>query len=323
MEVEKNEGRFYLRERWYEDGKRKTRYLYSYGGEPPTFYEPILYHALCENKLKDLEEGSVNLIIDDPPYGLTRAQWDKEPDWNKLTRLYDRVLADNGLLVIFGKQPSLMSVYNAFTNDGFEFRFELIWRKDNNPWVSNHQPISIHENIFVFKKKGVNVGETTFNLSDVMRDGVFVCRKCGVKRKRKSYKINMTADRKPNTQERGWQDNFKQEGGRKRSPISVLEYPAVQGIHKEYMGYAGQKPTDLLRWLILAMSDPSDTVLDPHAGSGSTLVACIPLCRQSIGIEVDQKRYQDGVKRVENIFEELEDLKHAQTIKSLKKKSKG
>jgi DNA modification methylase len=91
----------------------------------------------------------------------------------------------------------------------------------------------------------------------------------------------------------------------------VLEYRGIGGSHEEYMGYAGQKPTDLLSWLILAMSEVSDTVLDPHMGSGSTLAASIPLCRESIGIEVDPERFNATEERIDSIIDELRGLKHA------------
>lgn len=99
-----------------DNGSKETQY--SYGKEKPTFYEPEFHHGVCENKLGDIPTGSVDLLIDDPPYGTTDAMWDTEPDWEEMTERYGRILADDGLLVVFGKQPSLMPVYNAFTNDG-------------------------------------------------------------------------------------------------------------------------------------------------------------------------------------------------------------
>lgn len=296
----------------HRDDGGAQRTICSYGKDQPTFYEPEFHHGVCENILGDIPTSSVDLLIDDPPYGTTEAMWDTEPDWEEMTERYGRILADDGLLVVFGKQPSLMPVYNAFTNDGFEFRYELIWRKQNNPWVSHYQPIPIHENIFVFKQKGVNVGETTFNTNEVMRDATFICRSCNEKQDPTSYSVTRTNDGKSSTQNE-WQESYEAEGGDERHPISVLEYNSVGGTHDEYTGYAGQKPTELLRWLILGLSDRGDTVLDPHAGSGSALLASIPLCRHSIGIEANAERYRESATRVTDAYDKLTGLKHAKT----------
>lgn len=305
---------YYLRDFIEENGGARIPYMYAYGHDPPSFYEPEFHNGKCEDILMALPDGCIDLIIDDPPYGKTEAQWDIEPDWDELTALYNRVLDDQGLLVIFGRQPSLIPVYNAFTNDGFEFRFEIIWRKQNNPWVSNYQPIPIHENIFIFKKKGVKVSDTTFNIEEVMRDAKYMCRQCEKEVQRGSYSVNRTNGGKAGTQNDTWDDEYQSEAGSERYPISVLEYKSIHSQHEEYMGYAGQKPTDLLRWLIIAMSDRGDTILDPHAGSASTLAASLPLCRPSIGIEVDSERYADGQKRIDEKVDEVSGLKHAEVI---------
>jgi len=92
----------------------------------------------------------------------------------------------------------------------------------------------------------------------------------------------------------------------------VLEFTSVTGASDEYTGYAGQKPVALLRWLIIAMSQRGDTVLDPHMGSASTPMACIPLCRNSIGFEADPSRFQTAEDRVEELLDGLSDLKHAE-----------
>lgn len=307
-ESKKSSGSYY---HLVDESSGEKEYLYNYSKEKPTFYEPDFRHGVCENILDDIPTGSVDLLIDDPPYGTTDAMWDTEPDWDELTEVYGRILADDGLLVIFGKQPSLMPVYNAFTNDGFEFRYDLIWRKQNNPWSSHYKPIHIHENIFVFKQKGAKVSETTFNTNDVMRDATFVCRDCEDERDRGSYSVTRTNEGKSSTQNDTWDESYEAEGGDKRHPISVLEYDSVHGGHEEYTGYAGQKPQELLRWLILGLSNRGDTVLDPHAGSGSALLASIPLCRHSIGIEANAERYRDSATRVRDAYDNLTGLKHA------------
>lgn len=298
----------------YVDGERER--LMNYGNMKPRFREPDTRLGLCEDELETIGSGGVDLLVDDPPYGTTLAEWDEEPDWELLAEEYHRVLADDGQVIVFGKQPSLMPVYNAFTDNGFEFRFELIWKKQNNPWVSDQQPIPIHENIFIFKKSAAKVGDLTFNTEDIRRDGVFVCPKCDGQIDRGSYTVKRGSDQKSETQG-GWQEVYEGEGSEDRYPISfidrdVLEFTSVGGWSEEYTGYAGQKPLDLLSWLITAMSERGDTVLDPHMGSASTLMACVPLCRQSIGFEADPERYKTAKNRVGDLVDDLRGLKHAE-----------
>lgn len=278
------------------------------------YYKPELSHGECEERLKEIPEGSIKLIVDDPPYGMTNEPWDTEPDWDKLTELYSRVLSDDGALVVFGKQPSLIPVYNAFTNDGFEFRFEWIWRKKTSPWVSGEQPIPIHENIFTFSKKGSVVEDVVPNMELLSRNYTFICGDCGEPQAPKPYKTSRGNGQKSTTQGE-WQETYEGKGGDKtRYPISVLEYDGVKSWHPEYLGYAGQKPTDLLRQIITAMSSKGDTVLDPHAGSASTLVSCIPLCRRSIGIEKSAERYGVGSAEIGEAIDALESLKRAEVV---------
>jgi len=295
-------------------GERQREVMCDFGPSKPKFSSPDLRLGFCEGRLKNVADGSVDLLIDDPPYGTTSAEWDEEPDWAELAGEYHRVLSDDGQVVVFGKQPSLMPVFNEFTDSGFEFRFELIWKKQNNPWVSDQQPIPIHENIFVFKKTSAKVGELTFKTEDIKRDGVRVCPRCEEEEHLGGYSVTRTNDGKSQTQG-GWQEVYEKSSGEERYPISfldrdVLEFTSVTG-GDEYTGYAGQKPVALLRWLVIAMSERGDTVLDPHMGSASTAMACIPICRKSIGFEANPRRFKTAEERVEEMLNDLRGLKHA------------
>jgi len=284
---------YYLAEKVRIGNKLKENILLSYGRQPPTFYKPILYNDLCENRSQELEEKSVDLIIDDPPYSLTQLPWDIEPDWGELAYLYDRVLKDNGLIYIFGKQPMLTDVAIAFSKY-FDFRFEIIWNKKNNPWVSNYKPIVIHENIYVFKKKKTPATETNFKIKEVGEKG-------------KPYNINMTAERKPNTQGK-FTKEIQQVSNGLRYPTSILEIP--RPIGDEYIGYPTQKPEKLISWIIHASSDRGGLFLDPHGGSASTLLASIFLCRKAIGIEVSRDAVKSAQERIDKKINKVERLKN-------------
>ena len=268
---------YYLYQSCKKDEIWTLRYIRPLGSIKPVFYIPKIVQGYCENLIKEIPEGSVNLLIDDPPYGITKNNWDKEPKWKEIAELYDYVLNDNGLIYIFGKQPMLSNVMEAFKKY-FDFRFELIWNKKNNPWVSNFMPIPIHENIFVFKKKRFPVEKTKFYIERTKEKG-------------EPYKKYRKPEDKSPTQGKYKKDYLTVNNGW-RFPKSILEIIPVNGERKECCGFSTQKPSRLLEWIISASSDPGDLILDPHAGSGSTCMSAYKMCRKSIGIELNPDNFQ-------------------------------
>jgi site-specific DNA-methyltransferase (adenine-specific) len=275
-----NGDHYYLTE-YSKHGERiKFKNMASFGHEQPIFHTPLLVHTYCEEYLKTLSPGSVDLIIDDPPYGITKLPWDDAPDWDRLADLYHNVLNDNGLVYIFGKQPSLIEVHNSFKKF-FDFRFEIVWNRNNVPWSSNFKPLPIHENIFVFCKKGARIESTKFYTKQVMTTG-------------KPY----SRDRKKNhpaTQAAFNTGPYSVKNVVTRYPKSILEIPPIIRNSE----YPTQKPLDLIRWIILASSKQNEVVLDPHVGSGTTLLAALNLCRKSIGVELNNEAYNIASKRVQ------------------------
>jgi hypothetical protein len=329
--------------------------IYNYGAEEPEFHAPTLHTpAYCEDKLQAMAAGSADLIIDDPPYGNTQQDWDAEPDWSELGDQFARVLADDGLLVLFGQQPSLIPAYQALTGAGLEFRFELIWEKKNPSWVSHYQPLPTHENIWVFSQAGVKVSETMTgdgfsSMTSLKRDGVFVCGGCEAEIGRGGYEVTQS----PNSQQHkgAQQTGSVSTSDGERYPKSVLEFPSAideeqllslidrlrgaieDGASTEQVqsllqfneahpaltddpstSIVGQKPWRLIRWLVVAFSERGDTVLDPHMGSGTVPDVCVPLCRHGIGIEASLRRGEQATERVNGTLEKLRDLKHGTVV---------
>jgi site-specific DNA-methyltransferase (adenine-specific) len=313
LNIQKNtSGKYYLKE--ISSETRET--IVKYGEEKPIFKRPDMNLGFCEDLITNQASKSVDLIVDDPPYGTTNTSWDKEPDWTRLVDEYRRVLKDDGLIVIFGKTKSLVPVYNTFTDSGLDFRFELIWRKQNNAWKSDKMPISVHENIHVFQKSETKASELTFNTEKIRREAAYICPSCEEKKTRGSWKKTREHGG-PGTQKVYEDDAYQSSGGEDRYPVShlnpdVLNFTSVTGSHDEYLGYSAQKPTDLLMWIVKAMTNRGDTVLDPHAGSGSTAAACIPLCRETVGYEVRPDRYKTARNRVDDILGQFRGYKHVE-----------
>lgn len=268
---------YYLYLRYKDSNKWKRKYVRPLGHSLPQFYSPRTINGYCEDVISTLPKGSIDLIVDDPPYGITKNFWDKEPNWDILAKVYDYALKDSGLVYVFGKQPMLSRVMTAFS-EYFDFRFEIIWNKKNNPWVSNFMPIPIHENIFVFKKKRCLTEKTKFYY-----------RRSGFKGK--PYKKRRKPEAKSSTQGKYKKDYTSINNGW-RFPKSVLDITSVNGEHLEYCGFTTQKPSDLLEWIISASSDIGDVVLDPHAGSGSTCISAYKMGRKPIGIELSSDNFE-------------------------------
>lgn len=309
MDIEEDKGYHYLRK---QDGGGSNR-LYAYGKERPTFYKPALQKGHDDAFLQDFDR-EIDLIIDDPPYGNTDISWDAEPDWNHLGQIYHDALKDDGQVVVFGQLPNLMNVYQGLEASGFQFRYELIWRKQRGLWQSKQQPLKAHENIYVFAKSGIPPSDLTFHMDQLRRDWLYYCDECGDTIESKSWSrqregTSYMSKRIESNRDRG---RYVAEGNEKREPISVLAYPNVHGSHEEYVAATvPQKPTKLLRWLIEGLSDPGDLIVDPHAGTASTLVAAIPLSRKAVGIEVNESIKTIGQERIDEAWNELSGLSNA------------
>lgn len=105
----------------------------------------------CLEKMKELPDKSVDLVLCDLPYGTTACHWDELIDMEDLWTKYKKVIADNGVLIFTASQP--FTSFLVLSNPNW-FSHELIWEKEQgvNFLTSNNQPMKIHENILVFRK---------------------------------------------------------------------------------------------------------------------------------------------------------------------------
>lgn len=216
---------------------------------------PIL-HA---DKWQASKPPSCDLVITDPPYGVTGYDWDREIDAHKFMAEMLR-LTGGKPVVVFGCQPFTSLLVCAAKK---HFKYELIWEKSKatGHLQAKHRPMRAHENILVFYSQKV-------------------------------YNPQMTAGKPYKGTPRGTSahDGIYQAYGAHRSdnkgtryPRSVLRY----GARQRSRIHGTQKPVALLRFLVASYSDPGDLVFDPFAGSGSTLVSAFLEGRRAIGCEVD------------------------------------
>ena len=230
-----------------------------------------LYNGDCLEVMKNIKDKSIDMIFCDLPYGTTKNKWDSIISLPKLWEQYERIIKDNGAIVLFAQMPFSITLGNSNMK---LLRYEWIWKKEAGTGFLNAKkmPLKNHENILVFYKK-----LPTYNPQ--MREG-------------KPYR----AVRNIPTSNYGKQVDIvvtNNDGG--RYPLTVLEFQRDKDkLHPT------QKPVSLLQYLIKTYTNEGEIILDNCMGSGSTGVACMNTNRRFIGIEIDEKYFNIAKDRIEN-----------------------
>ena len=233
-----------------------------------------LIHGDCLEKMKDIPDKSMDMILCDLPYGTTACKWDNVIPFEPLWEQYKRIIKDNGAIVLFGSQPFTSAL--VMSNPKW-FKYELIWEKPNpsNPMLAKKQTLKNHENILLFYKN-----QCTFNPQMELR----------LEKDKRSQVEKELGIFKHTGQKRIIQNTM----GEYKYPMSVRKFNREQtGFHPT------QKPVALFEYLIKTYTNEGDLVLDNCAGSGTTGVACKNLNRNFILIEKEQKYVDIAKKRIE------------------------
>lgn len=227
-----------------------------------------LINGDCFIEMKKIKEKTVDLILCDLPYGITKNKWDIVLDMDKLWLEYDRIIKDNGIIVLFGNQPFTSRLIMSNLK---MFRYTLVWEKNKFSDFLNAKKkiLKIHEDIIIFyKKSGIYNPQFTYD---------------------KPYKrtnSQKSIDKQTNYNNYKEKKDIESKDG-KRYPTSVLYFERVEkGYHPT------QKPVKLLEYLIKTYSNENCLVLDNCMGVGSTAIACKNTNRRFIGIEIDEKYYE-------------------------------
>ena len=237
-----------------------------------------LFLGDCLEKLKLIPKESIDLVISDPPYGVTRCVWDKiipfEPLWSELKR----VTKPNAAILIFGVEP--FSSHLRLSNLK-NYRYDLIFEKGQATGFLNakRQPLRAHENISVFYKKS-----PTYHPQKTAGHIRKTAKKHGIGSPIYGSTLNV--------------HNYD---STERYPRSVLKF---SNDKQKNALHPTQKPIDLLKYLIKTYSNQGDTVLDFAMGSGSTGAAALSLGRKFVGIESNQTFFnaaQDWINAIYNL----------------------
>ena len=231
-----------------------------------------IYNEDCLEGMKKIPEGSVDMILCDLPYGTTACTWDTIIPFKPLWEQYERIIKDNGAIVLTAAQPFTSAL--VMSNPKM-FKYSWIWDKvkPSGFQVAKYRPMMRQEDVLVFGKGRIN-----YNPIMTLREKV------------KTSRVYSSSDSNP----------LKNNDGKNRTythkyPQSILTFSnAVQKgkVHPT------QKPVALFEYLIKTYTNEGETVLDFTFGSGTTGVACANTGRKFIGIELDDHYFEIGKNRI-------------------------
>jgi DNA modification methylase len=238
------------------------------------------YQGDCLVEMDKIEDKSVNLICADLPYGTTANKWDSVIPLKELWIEYERLLADNGCVLLFSSQPFTTDLINSKRQ---WFKYEIIWDKMHGTdfQLANIKPMKAHENILLFAQN-----KNTYNKQMTKREKAIDT--TGWKQDKRNKDHNNFHSIK----------NIVKVYDEK-NPTTVLSYSMANGeCNNSKRLHPTQKPEFIMEWLVKTYTNEGDTVLDNCMGSGTTGVACKKTGRHFIGIEKDEKYFEIAVSRV-------------------------
>ncbi|XZU98204.1 DNA-methyltransferase [Acinetobacter baumannii] len=237
-----------------------------------------LGHGDCLELMKSIPDGSVDLILTDPPYGKTACKWDSVIPFEQMWAELKRIIKPNGAIVLFGSEPfsSMLRCSNLKM-----FKYDWVWVKSQavghlNAWK---QPMRNTETISVFYKKQVPY-------QPLLED--------------KPLKNIRQQTKRTNRSECYGSHN-----------LSIFKCPADKTMPKRTVYFNNeqrtihptQKPVSLLEYLIKTYTQEGETVLDFTMGSGSTGVAALNTKRKFIGIELDDNYFNIAKERISCVMQ--------------------
>lgn len=247
---------------------------------------PVLLQGDCLDLMQVIPDKAIDLILCDLPYGTTACKWDVIIPFDKLWEQYERIIKDNGAIVLFASQPFTSAL--GYSNIKL-LQYQWHWDKTHATGHLNakKRPMKLIEDILIFYKK-----QPTYNPQGLvyapkaMTNSDSHCLRGG--------------DNKTSTVSGGLSKNYVQEYT--NYPRDLVQFKSSNG-NKEH---PTQKPVALLEYLIKTYTNAGDLVLDNTMGSGSTGVAAVNTDRDFIGIEKDDKYFAIAQERIAKAIAEAE-----------------
>ena len=233
-----------------------------------------LLHGDCLELMKEIPDKSIDMILCDLPYGTTACKWDTIIPFEPLWKQYERIIKDNGAIVLTASQPFASAL--VMSNPKL-FKYEWIWDKvlPTGFAIAKHQPMKQHEQVLVFGK-----GKVVYNPMLTPRE--------------KPRVYNRTHEKYEGS------ENLQKHDGEDRVLTHYQPRTIIKESNANQKGkvHPTQKPVPLFEYLIKTYTNEGDTVLDNCMGSGTTGVACLNTNRNFIGIELDNKYFEIAKQRI-------------------------
>ena len=239
----------------------------------------------CLERMKEIPDGSVDLILADPPYGTTACKWDSIIPLDKMWEQLKRVIKPAGAIVLTAAQPFTSKLISS----NYEmYKYNWFWEKNRKGGFVNAKlkPLKVIEEICVFSTGKTSNGNK--NNMPYYPQGLHKCKE----NKRVSRRGNLGKENtysRPSNMNNGYIQEWT------NYPTELLRFDTVHNVNQIH---TTQKPVALMEYLIKTYSNESETVLDFTMGSGTTGVACVNTNRNFIGIEMDEGYFNIATKRI-------------------------
>ena len=236
-----------------------------------------LFHGDAFDLLATIPNGSIDLILTDPPYNTTHCSFDIPFDKERWWKEIWRVAKDNAAILIFGQEPFSSTMRLL----GGKFRYDYIWEKSNAVGFLNvsRRPLRAHEVISVFFRR-----LPTYN-PQFTKGTPYT----------KSKNQTRGANYRPGPKYSHDNDGF-------RHPRDVIKMSRPCGVESKWK-HPQQKPEKLIEFLIRTYSNEGDTVLDTFMGSGSVGSVALQLNRNFIGSELSEEWFVKASERINEVKE--------------------
>jgi site-specific DNA-methyltransferase (adenine-specific) len=229
-----------------------------------------IYNGDCLDVMKKIDDGSIDMILTDLPFNVTKNKWDQnEIPLDLLWKEYKRIIKKDGAILLFAQ--GIFSAKLIMSNQKW-YKYDIIWKKGERVsgfLNSKKQFMRNHEQILVFYNKQPYYNPIFTEGNPLHGKGNKYLSKDGINNNYGYYDTKLPETRK---------------GSTKKYPKSVINFEKPHPAN-----HPNEKPVPLLEYLIKTFSKEGEIILDSTCGIGSTCVAAKNINRKFIGIEIDEK----------------------------------
>ncbi len=243
-----------------------------------------LLQGNCLELMKEIPDGSVDMVLCDLPYGTTACKWDICIPFEQLWEQYKRVIKNNGVIALFGSEP--FSNRLRMSNIGW-FKYDWIWHKNTCTGFQHAKNMPMKDYEIISIVSSGSMGHTSRLGCRRMPYNPQGVTEINKERGGGTRKFGGVIGKRPSQRER-----YVQVG--QNYPRTTIYFDSEsKRLHPT------QKPVPLLEYLIHTYTNDGETVLDNCMGSGSAGVACVNTGRDFIGMELNPGYFKIAKHRIE------------------------